>query len=371
MKQAWAIRLIWLRNDWKSIVFWALMPIIGTLLFMSMMKAVVPEVKVPVGVVVEDDSALARELVEKLQQTDYLAIRLLRETQALSLLEQHELDSVFVIRRDYEEHIYEGKKRVIEGYASNRSYAYFAAEELVTSHAQEQATRAKLLLEVEKLLEQHERMDLWNKEDILAQSKERQYDKDLVKMEFTLYETGVPKKQEASFITVWSIWSVLALLATLFLFDWVVKERKETVRIRWHYANQRFTVYALWQLLFYTAALFLLDVLFVFAMQHFSWHVVVSLLAYRCTINVLAFATALCIRNSYFYYVVGLFITIVSAVIGGGIIPLDGVMKQASWLLQLNPIYAFLQQQIAFVALGGALLFVIMYYVGGRRDAQS
>lgn len=371
MRQAWEIRWIFLKKEWKSSILWMLLPLIVTHLFIIMNGAIMQEIKVPIGVVVEDDSILAQELVEKIQQTDYLDVHLLPKSRAIHLLEQHELDSVFVIKRNYEKNLYLGKKRVLEGYASNRSYAYFASEELITSHAQEQATRAKLLMEVENLLEANDRFDLFDKEKIIQESKDRQYGKELIVIDYKLIaQPNMPVKQ-ATFITEWSVWSLLTILSTLFLFDWVVKERIDSLRVRWHFLRQSFMHYALWQLFLYTLVFFIMDVIFLVSVHQFSWQLIVCLMAFRFTLNVFIFILAHFIKSIYMYYIIGIVITAICAVVGGGFIPLDGVVKNVPWLYWINPIYALLQQQVATITGFLALVIVIFYYVWGKSYAKS
>lgn len=370
MKQAWLIRSIWIKREWKSFLFWLCLPLLGSILCFHFTQSFIDEVKVPVGVVVEDDSSLAQQLVEQLQQEKSLDIRLLREKQALNQLEQHELDSVFIIKKHYEENIHAGKKRLIEGYFSNRSYAYFAVVEIVTSYAQEQATRAKLLTEVERLLIAHHRLDLWEPETVLAESKARQYEQDLIQIEFSIFE-GVTRGEETSpFITIWSFWSVLSILATFFLFDWLVKERKNTLRARWLFANLPFSHYALYQLILYTLVLFSIDLLFMLYQQAASWPFVMALFAFRCTLGMLAFFIAHLFKQVYAYYVTSIFITGFAALLGGGFIPLDGV---ASWTLlrPFNPIYALLKQQIAYGTTSVLVIGLVLYVIRGKWDATS
>lgn len=361
MKQAFSIRLLWLKKEAVSVLFWLFMPLIFTPLIVGVVQSFQEDVTIPVGLVIEEASPLTDQLVEQLNQADYLSVRQMNKAKALQLLEQHELDSVFVLRKNYEENLLSGNKRVIEGYASNRSYAYFAALEMVSSFAQEQASRGKLVNELEQLLSQNNRLDLWNKEAILSESIERQVNNDLIRIDFTLYkgDSVVTTVEQPRFI--WAIWSLLTLLSTLFLFDWLVKERAPALQIRWTFSKLCFTHYTLWQLLFYSIVLFLFDLVMLFTQQPFSWKLILSLLAFRITINLFAFFIALLIKNRYSYYLSCIFITIISAVIGGGFIPLDGLVERIPAIVHLHPLYAFLNGQVAFPVLLISLILLALF----------
>ena len=71
------------------------------------------------------------------------------------------------------------------------------------------------------------------------------------------------------------------------------------------------------------------------------------------------------------YYIIGVVITAICAVVGGGFIPLDGVVKSVPWLYWINPIYALLQQQVATITCFLALVILIFYYVWGKSYAKS
>lgn len=371
MKSALSNRLIWLKREWPAFTFWLLSPFIGTYLFVLFQQTLIGELTIPVGIVLEDSSERANQLVEQLRKSDYLELHMLSKSVALNQLEQHQLDNVFIIKEGYENHLTEGKKRLIEGYASNQSYAYFAVEELVTSLVQEQASRAKLVHEVKTLLQNSNRMDLFEPEVIWEKSVARQHKKDLINLQIQSFEHGEVKENKTPLLSPVAIWSSLTLLSTWFLFDWVMKERRQTLRVRWQLARESFAHYVIKQLALFTSLFYIMDVLF------FSFFLTINdasffihLLIYRFIINGLACFVAHLFTSLHLYYCSGLIFIAFVTLFSGNIIPLDGLLGKIPWLFSVLPSYAFLQQQVPWTLLVGMSSLLIFYWMRGNKDVE-
>lgn len=367
MKNIISIRLIWLKNDWKSTSFWLLFPLLASLLAMQLLNLATDSAKVPVGIVIEKQSPLTEEIVQQLASQQAIEVVMLRESQALNRLEQHKLDSVFIFKRNYDEGIANEKKRIIEAYSSNRSYAYFSTVELIQSLVQQQATRGKLVNEVKQLLTDYNRLDLFDEKQLVEDSKKRQFEKDLLQIDYSIYNGTSMRNEFVPFITIWSFWAMFSMLATFFLFDWVVKERQQAVRIRWRFMRETFSSYAMKQLLLYFVLLFMTDLLFLSIVGSVSLKLIMSIFVYRIIIISMAFFIAHLFNLTYFYYVTGLFITIVLAVLSGGFMPLDALTKYLGIITTVHFPYAFLQQHIPYSALIVVIIAYIIYWLKGRR----
>lgn len=372
MKSALTFRLIWLKHEWPAFIFWLLSPFIGTYLLVLLQQTLVSELTVPVGIVVEDSSERATQLVEQLQESDYIELHILSRSEALNQLEQHQLDSVFIIKRNYEEHLNEGKKRLIEGYASNQSFAYFAVEELVTSLVQEQATRAKLVYEVETLLQDSNQMDLFVPEDIWQKSFDKQHDKDLIDLQVHTFEHGTVQEAQTVLVSPIAIWSSLTLLSTWFLFDWIIKERRQVLRVRWQVARETFAHYVMKQFLLFTGIFYLMDVLFFSLLLNmnepsFYGH----LFIYRLIINGIACFVAHLFTSLHLYYCTGLISVVFTMIFSGSIIPLDGLLAKFPWIQSMLPSYAFLNQQTPWAMLVIMTCLLILYWIRGNKDVTN
>jgi ABC-2 type transport system permease protein len=365
MKQAFAIRYLHLKKEWLSFLFWLLFPLVGTVFILNLVNQVRDDVGVPIGIVIEEPSNLTDELLNKLSQSDYIHIQQYGQSEALQLLKRHELDSVFVIRKNYEKKIYANEKRLIKGYYTDRSYAYTATLELVSSYAQEQASRGKLLTEIEHLLTKYDRMDLWNEQEIIHESIERQENSDLIRIDFQLIDTNKVTSNMILPPIHWTIWSLLTMLATFFLFDWVVKERQPHLAVRWALGNLSFRSYAMWQFLFYTVVLVILDFIMLLYFKELDFNMILSMLSFRFIVNTSAFLCAHITTKRPTYYLISLCITLVFSILGGGFIPLDGLFAKLPYLSSFHPVYAFLHEQVALPIILLLLLVVLLYFKKG------
>jgi len=371
-------RVIRMKNDWKSLTFWLAFPFLLTYIAIRLIGLWGEDTKIPIGLVVERESQLSNQLIEKLSDVAYLDVRLLNEREAINELEKHELDSVFILQRQYEEAIMGGKRKgVIDAYSSNRSYAYFAVKELVTSFVQDDVSRVKAAYEVRDLFKEYKTDEKWNWEEIVQESIEKQETQQLLQTSFSYLnnESGPTEDGVFPIINTWGIWALFSLMTTFFLFDWVIKEKREELHIRWLFTSTGFEKFASFGLIIYTVIMILIDaltflLLSVFLQQQVSVKLWLSLFIFRIVINLLAFLFVNLFRQSLIYYVGSIGFTLILMVLGGAIIPVEGVTKQWSWVENLSPITSLLNEQIPYVWLTVLLgLFCIWYWKGDKLRA--
>src|SRR5690625_4719756 len=101
LKTRW---LLWKRNL-ISLLFWFLFPFIMTIISLQQINQWQEDAVIPIGFVVLEESDLAQQLYNQLQETPHLHPIRLGEQEALHQLEKHELDSVFILHEDYERNI--------------------------------------------------------------------------------------------------------------------------------------------------------------------------------------------------------------------------------------------------------------------------
>lgn len=368
MKRAIYIRALHLKYEWKSAVFWLLFPFVGTLFLYQIALSFIEESKVPIAIVVEEQSLSALEITEHLQQVDYLNVQQLSKTEALRLLEQHELDSVFVIRRKYEENIKLGRKKLIEAYASNRSYAYEAAKELMSSAVMAQALRVKTARDIEALLLDYDMQYLFDEQVIEGKVRTRQAEADLIQIPFSLFNVQKETGDKVPYVSKWAIWSSLTVLATFFLFDWLVKERNAPIRQRWLLSAQTYRSYAFTQFFIYYVVFLCADLLaFLFFSQGVSFWSFVVLCICRFVLNGYAFIVASLCKNPPTYYILSILVTLLLALTNGGIVPIRDSGYVHQLLAQLHPLYALVKLELPIAA----LLFcsVLILSVGRLKNA--
>lgn len=379
MKIILSTRWMRVKKDWKSLLCWLLLPIVLTILLMKSVGAWQEEMTVPIALVVEEETELAVQLVSDIAGTELLNIQFMELEDALHKLEQHELDSVFVIREGYEEAILAGRRnQLIEAYSSNRSFAYLAVVETITSFAQQDVARSKAAFVIKQLFKDFQMEDEWNYTEIIEKSRERQQNEALLQSSFSYYDKeGTDDEQSLPLLQVWGVWALFAMITTFFLFDWVAKESRPDMRSRWLFTMISFRMYALGTLLLYTVVLFLVDMftaILFSALFHetLSIQTVIALFAFRITINLLAFLLASVLRQLLMYYVGGLALSLLLIVVGGAIIPMDGFTRKWPWLEALSPVSSLLTGTIPVIwLLTLAALLGLWIVKGGNSRVES
>src|SRR5690625_7428868 len=145
MKIIFQTRLILWKKQWSSLLFWLLFPVIVTWLLIVQFATIQADTKVPVGIVLEEETLLIQDLYDSLKDTPHIRPVILSEREALNQLEKHELDSVFIISKNYEEKIQKGSRnQLIISYKSDLSFAYTTLRETVISYIQEDYSSTKV-----------------------------------------------------------------------------------------------------------------------------------------------------------------------------------------------------------------------------------
>lgn len=256
-------RLIQMKHQWLRLVLWLLLPLFLTWIVMSMINQLQSESEVPVGIVLEEKTPLALELYEKIEQAPPIRASLLSESTARNKLLKHDLDSVFIIHEGYEQNIEtDERQELITGLKSNLSFAYIPTSEVIMSFVQEHAVRAKAAIAVEDLIKDYNSSLSPTMADIIKKSKDVQDNQDFLTTSFTLNgESHAGDADDTLFVKPWNIWALSTLLTTLFMFDWVIKEKRTALQPRFTLMRMSFKQYLLHNLAFYTVLLFIFDLL--------------------------------------------------------------------------------------------------------------
>ncbi|KYG90529.1 ABC transporter permease [Metasolibacillus sp. FSL H7-0170] len=362
MKRAIYLRILQLKYEWKSTIVWLLFPFIATIVIYNLMLSLLDDSKIPIGVALEDDSTYAAEVVEHLQQVEYLDVRIMKKSEMLRLLEQHELDSVFVIRGKYEENMKLGRKKIVEAYASNRSYAYEAAKEIVSSIVMEQALRSKVVRDVEQLLQDNDLMHLFDEQIIEGKVSARQDGTDLISIPFSFFQMEQDDMEKSPFISAWVIWSSFTILSTFFLFDWLVKERKEPSMLRWSLSAQSYKKYVFFLSVIYFSFFYMMDLLalLLFSYEISAW-AIMALLLFRLTLNGYVFVLAHLCKNVLTYYILSILFTLLFTLTSSGIVPIrdSGIIHQL--LSATQPLYALLKQEVPLLGLAFCSISLLLF----------
>ncbi|KAA0964972.1 ABC transporter permease [Sporosarcina sp. ANT_H38] len=375
MKNIVYTRTIRLKKEWKSLICWLFLPVFMTVLIMQGVKTWHEETKVPIALVVEEQTEMAARLVEDIASTELLHIQFMSLDEALYKLEQHELDSVFVIREGYEDNILTSRRnQLIEAYSSNRSFAYQASVETITSYAQQDAARSKAAFVIKQLFSDYGMEDEWNYEEIIDSSRERQQNEALLQSDFSYYDKdNTAEEQTLPLLKAWGVWAFFAIITVFFLFDWMLKESRPSMRQRWLFTGISFKKYALGSLLLFTAIIYFMDIVtaFTFSLvfqEVLTSRVLFSLFTFRLSINLLAFLLASAYKQLFMYYLSGLAIGLLLIVVGGAIIPMDGLTGKWPWIAELSPVQSLLSGTIPLLWLCALAVLLAMWMWKGAKE---
>ncbi|HLQ98061.1 MAG TPA: ABC transporter permease [Candidatus Dormibacteraeota bacterium] len=370
MKSIILTRLIHWKKQWFHLLFWLLFPIVATTAIMLITNAIQDETKVPVGIVLEEDTPLAEELYESIQSNPLVRVYNVDERDGIDQLNKRELDSVFIIKKGYEDKINRGSRnRLITGYQSDFSFAYMPVKEVVLSYVQQDAARTKAIFVINQLSEQFAKQKQWTQDEILETSKQIQVDQQLLQTSFSFFNKSAEDKgNDFTLLHTWNIWALFALLATLLLFDWSIKERKPSIKPRFVFMRVSLKNYLLKNLFIYIGLLFLFDIIAIFSFSYFldeeiTLSMIGVIFSYRILISFGAFLLSLTTNNQFLFYSVSFLMTLIIAVGSGALIPIDGLLKRFPWIKWLNPLDAFLSMEYVNIWLLGCIILIMIWYM--------
>lgn len=375
MKNILLTRFLHWKKQMISLIFWLILPAILTAVIIQITSHIQDDTKVPVGLVLQDDSEMAASLVDELESSPLVRVSVLEEDDALFQLKKHKLDSVFIIPDGYANQIRKGSRnRLITGYESDLSIAYSPVKERLLSFVQQDTARSKAAYRVQQISKEYDTGLDWTWDEIVDKSIDIQSDQDLIKMTFSFFGEESPSS-EADFelLNLWGLWSIFALLSTLLLFDWVIKETRTSVIQRFAFMKTSLSRYLLGNTLLYFAVFLLTDLITLFSF-HFlfeeviSWNLLYSLIIYRCILTGGAFLFVNMFRNMYIFYSSSFIITLFAAIISGAIIPIDGVTNRIAWLDYFNPVQGFLSGKPSYSSLLLLLVWGVIWFVRKEKN---
>ncbi|WP_157724850.1 ABC transporter permease [Virgibacillus phasianinus] len=352
MRKTVEARLLHIKKHPISLLFWFLLPVIGTITLLSVAGTVQDDSKVPVGIVVEKHDQFAKELVHEISSASFIKANELSKDEALYQLEKHELDSVFIIDQDFSKQVHKGNRNsIITSYRTNQSLAYTPVKEMILSYVQQETGRSKTANIVDELSEQYQSDSNWTFEEIIARSKEIQHEENLLQTSFYFGTFGGKPVKEVPFWSVWGIWGIFSMLATLLIFDWVVKEKQSPVLPRFAFMGISYKNYLVKSLIFYSALLIVLDLItmvifHLFYQVQLSLSFIAGMFSYRLILVMGAFLLASFVKRLFRYYVFSFTITLVSIVVSGAILPINGLIAKLPWFRFINPLDPLLSGDI-------------------------
>ena len=371
------MRFIFWRKQWVSLLFWLCFPLVVTWFVMVQFVTLQADTKIPVGIVMEDESSSAQELYNSIKDTPHIRPEVLSEKEALNQLQKHELDSVFIIRSRYEDSIERGSRnQLIKSYQSDLSFAYTPLRETVISYVQQDYSRAKAAFVVQQMGEAYGVTEEWSYDELINRSKEIVQEQKLLEVDFSFADAGAGKDDaDDTLLQPWNLWAIITLLTTFMLFDWVIKEKKASATLRFVYGKVSFKRYLLQNMLIYLFVLFVMDVV-TMGVFHFlfdetiSMKLLISLIGYRVMLTTCAFLFSLCFTSTYVYYTISFAIVLFTALLSGVFIPVDGIMEKWNGFSFINPLAIFLESSFVNLWLWIGIVFTALWFIRkGEADA--
>lgn len=376
LKKVIETRLMHIKKSWLSLLFWLFIPIIGSIGITSIVDLVQEDSKIPVGVVITSENETTHELYNEISETSFIRAYNLSEEVALYKLKKHELDSVFILNKDFAEEINQGNRNnIITSYHTNQSIAYAPVKEMILSYVQQETGRSETAFIIQKLAEDLNSDANWTKEEIIAKSKEIQQNENLLQTSFSFSKQTSDTTQEVKYWNIWGIWSILSMLATLLIFDWVVKENHSSVVSRFAFMEISYKGYLVRNLIFYSFLLLLIDCLtswifHLFYDRQLNLTFIFGLLSYRGILLLGAFLLAQIFRKTFRYYVVSYGVTLIALIGSGALLPVNGILSRWPWFSAINPVSPLLSDGILnFWSVFLVVAFVIWFVRKERHYA--
>ncbi|WP_430784894.1 ABC transporter permease [Virgibacillus flavescens] len=372
MKMILQTRLLHIKKHWISLLFWLILPLIGSIGLTAIMNHVQDDSTIPIGIVVEEHNEVTDELINEISTTPFITALELSKKNALLQLKRHELDSVFIIHQDFANQVSKGNRRnIITSYQTNQSFAYTPVKEMIISYVQQETGRSNTAIIIRELAAKYVSTSTWTWNEIISKSKEVQKEESLLSTSFSFNSTERTIK-EVQLWNIWGIWCVLAMLSTLLIFDWVVKERSSAVVQRFAFLRINFKDYLVRSLCVYSIIFIFMDCLTVYLFHSIyekpvSFSLIMGLLCYRIVLLLGAFQLAHTVTGTFRYYVVSFSITLLTIVISGAVLPINGLLVKWPWLSTVNPLSPVLSGNFITFWLPFLVTTFIIWYVRKER----
>ncbi|WP_174613995.1 ABC transporter permease [Virgibacillus ihumii] len=359
MKSIIETRIIHWKKQGFSLVFWLLFPIIATWVIIAGTNSLANDSKIPVGIVLEEQSDASLELVEEVKSAPLVRTAILSEDEALYKLRKHDLDSVFIIHEGFQEKVLQNERnKLITGYQSDLSFAFTPVKEMILSYVQQETGRAKAAFVVQQLESKYNGNKNWPAEDIIEKSKEIQQEENLLTTSFSFSDPSMETGENRSLFSIWGIWGLLSILSALFIFDWVIKEKNAKAAVRFAFTRTPLKSYLMQNFILYVILFLIVDVAAVvsFYLLFGEWISILNLIIFRIWISMGAFLLAQLFSNTYVYYMASFGLILITGICSGAILP-SGIISNWTWFEQLNPLRPLIKGE--FISLWTIMIIVI------------
>ncbi|MFD2830152.1 ABC transporter permease [Corticicoccus populi] len=300
---------------WK-LLLWLVLPLLLTVLLTTVINRTSDDFRIPVAVIAEDEGGeMTADVIEALIDSEYMDVEIFDESMTDSVLhsmEQYEFDSVFIIPEDFEENIEDGVRRnIVETYYTDRSLFYDPVKEVAASVIQGKLGELYAVEQIFDMKEIYAPDSVLEEAEVIQQIEQTERETNLVTQSFEL--SGEEQIEETEGVNPVHIWAYLSLLFALFMFDFIVNERKEGIYSRFISMRWTYKTYLIFNMLLYTAVMMVFDWIsfLVFSLIFDTSVNFVPLLCFRLALNMAALVTALLSKSLIGYYRTAILMTAV------------------------------------------------------------
>lgn len=288
------------------------------------------EVRIPVGLVLEEQTELAQTLVSTLQSSPVLTVQLLTTKQALQALEKHELDSVFIIKDGFEATILANERAVIvEGYHSNMSLMYEVASELISSRTLQLVGQQQTVQTIQQLDPTSVRAE------IIESSHDYFQHQPLLSTTIRYQDSTVAvitHTNEQALV----IWAIFSTLASFLHSEWLRKELTPALKLRLPFSKISSSRYILTLASCYALLFFITDTIALVLFSGFSSSALLALISFRITIATMGYALALIAKSALSLYQLTLLFISLLFFTSGIMLAVPDVLRYLQPILALN-----------------------------------
>jgi hypothetical protein len=363
MKVLLETRWLLLKHKFWRTLLWLLLPLVLTCLFTVLFNKTSDDFRIPVAIIQESEAGdIQTNVIETLRNSEYIDVNVYSDDavrRVLHDLDQNDFDSVFIIKSDFEEQVAEGSRRnLIESYYTGQSLFYEPTKEVIASVIQEKFGEMYAVDHVLRLQEEYSGNMIFDESDVIEQISETEDDTNLVTQHFHFAGAGAEHVQET--LNPLNIWSYLTILFTIFLFDFIVVERKNSVSERFLFMKWTHEQYLLLNVFLFTVVMIAVDCLS-FAIYASMFDVAIELLpllCFRMVVNVMAFLLAIVSNKAASLYQRGLLLVCV-LIAGQILLP----FVQSSLLRQLHPVDVYLNGGLNILCLGIFSVLLVIWKV--------
>lgn len=344
-------RLILLKKQWLSLLFWIVFPLLITIIVINLLATIGKDSRIPISIVLEEETPITLKFKKEISTSSLVRLVELPENNALNELEKHNLDSVFIVDADFDRYILEDRRvAMITGYKSDLSFAYLPVKELILSHLQRHSGRSKMVHFIHDMSNEFNPHTEWEREELIKKANSIENEENLLQTTLEYSNKRENAKEDLNLIKPWNIWAIFSILASFFIFDWIIKEKNTRAIMRLTFTRFSMKSYVLINFLIYTILLIFVDLITIPMMRILTQStdsfltLALNLFYFRLIISIITLILSANIHRLFMYYSLTFIIVFFFTLTSSALFPITALLENYDWIYYLNPLQAFIKK---------------------------